>query len=296
MSEQVLDIIKRRYKSMESIKPKNDGKDIKKGIKTFVICLIFLVLLLSSAYTVKAGHRGVLLTFGKPSMDAVGEGLHFKIPFAQTIKRFEVKTQKIEVGADASSSDLQNVQTVIALNYHLQPDMVPKLYQEIGTSFQSRIIDPAIQESVKAVQAKFTAEELITRRSEVRVQIQEFLSEKLDVYYIEVDSFNIINFKFSDEFNDAIEQKVTAEQLMLKAEMDLERIRVEKEQIITQAEAEAESLRLQKAQITPDLIELRKIEVQRLAIEKWNGILPQVTGGAIPFIDIRDETQEPITV
>ncbi len=267
---------------------------IKKGIKTFVICLILLVLLLGSAYTVKAGHRGVLLTFGKPSMDAVGEGLHFKIPFAQTIKRFEVKTQKIEVGADASSSDLQNVQTVIALNYHLQPDMVPKLYQEIGTSFQSRIIDPAIQESVKAVQAKFTAEELITRRSEVRVQIQEFLGDKLAEYYIKVDSFNIIDFKFSDEFNDAIEQKVTAEQLMLKAEMDLERIRVEKEQTITQAEAEAESLRLQKAQITPDLIELRKIEVQRLAIEKWNGIMPQVTGGAMPFIDIRDETKESI--
>ena len=279
---------------MENIKPKNDGKNIKKGIKTFVICLILLVLLLGSAYTVKAGHRGVLLTFGKPSMDAVGEGLHFKIPFAQTIKRFEVKTQKIEVGADASSSDLQNVQTVIALNYHLQPDMVPKLYQEIGTSFQSRIIDPAIQESVKAVQAKFTAEELITRRSEVRVQIQEFLGDKLAEYYIKVDSFNIIDFKFSDEFNDAIEQKVTAEQLMLKAEMDLERIRVEKEQTITQAEAEAESLRLQKAQITPDLIELRKIEVQRLAIEKWNGIMPQVTGGAMPFIDIRDETKESI--
>jgi len=270
------------------------GKDINTQNLSkyfFWATLAFLVIAfsLTSIFIISAGERGVLLTFGKPSMDAAGEGLHFKVPFAQSVKKIEVRTQKIETGADSASRDLQEVQTTIALNFHLMPESTPKLYQEIGIAYKERIIDPAIQESVKAVTAKFTAEELITRRPEVRLGIQQALEERLGKYYIKVDDFNIVNFQFSDEFDKAIEQKVTAEQLKLKASMDLERIKIEKEQKITQAEAEAESLRLQKQQITSDLIELRKIEVQRTAIEKWDGILPKVTGGAIPFIDVQGE-------
>ena len=261
-------------------------------IKKSIFGVLIVILLFMAVFTVSAGERGVLMTFGKPSMDAMDEGLHFKIPFFQTVKKMEVRTQKVEVGADSASKDLQMVQTTIALNYHLMPESVPRLYQEIGKDYRERIIDPAIQESVKAVTAKFTAEELITRRSEVRQGMQEELRQRLEKSYIKVDDFNIVNFQFSEEFNKAIEAKVTAEQEKLKAVMDLERIKIEKEQIITQAQAEAESLRLQKQEITPDLIKLRKIEVQRLAIEKWNGIMPQVTGGAMPFIDIRSEGTE----
>jgi len=248
----------------------------------------FLIVILSffSIYTIGAGERGVLLTFGKPNMDARGEGLHFKLPFAQTIKKFEVKTQKIETDADSASRDLQDVQTRIALNFHLMPESTPRLYQEVGFAYRERVIDPAIQESVKSVTAQFTAEELITRRPEVRRGIQESLEERLARYYVVVDDFNIVNFQFSEEFDKAIEEKVTAEQKKLKAERDLERIKIEKEQTITQAQAEAEALRLQKQEITPDLVKLRQIEVQRTAIEKWNGELPMVTGGSIPFIDL----------
>lgn len=259
-----------------------------KIIINIVIGIVILILLMCSLYIVPAGNRVVLLTFGKPNMNSIGEGLHMKIPLVQTVKKFEVKTQKIEVGADASSKDLQDVQTTIALNYHLRPDTIPKLYQEIGSDFKFRIIDPAIQESVKAVQAKYTAEELVTRRSEVRSEIKSFLGERLAKYYVKVDDVNIINFQFSEEFDKAIEEKVTAEQQKLKAEMDLERARVEAEEVKVRAKAEAISLNLQKQEITPDLIELRKIEVQRLAIEKWNGELPMVTGGAMPFIDINN--------
>lgn len=263
------------------------------AIKYAIISFVVVILLFMSVFTISAGERGVLLTFGKPSMDSVEEGLHFKVPFAQSVKKMEVRTQKIEVGADSASKDLQNVETTIALNYHLMHDSVPSLYQEIGKSYRERIIDPAIQESVKSITAKFTAEELISRRPEVRQGIQEELKQRLEKYYIKVDDFNIVNFQFSEEFDKAIESKVTAEQLKLKAEMDLERIKVEAEQTIARAQAEAESLRLQKQEITPDLIELRQIEVQRLAIEKWDGIMPQVTGGAIPFIDIRTSKTEP---
>lgn len=247
------------------------------------LILILVVLLFSSFYTISAGQRGVLLTFGKPSMDAVGEGLHFKVPLAQSVRKMEVRTQKIETMADAASKDLQDVQTTIALNFHLSPSQTPALYQEVGISYVDRIINPAIQEAVKAVQAKFTAEELISRRVEVRSGIQEALNERLGKYYIVVDDFNIVNFQFSEEFDRAIEEKVTAEQRKLKAEMDLERIKVEKEQKITQAEAEAESIRIQSLalQQNKDILELR-------AIEKWDGILPKVTGGATPFIDVNN--------
>jgi len=258
------------------------------------VIIISLLLIFTSFYTINAGERGVLLTFGKPDMIASGEGFHFKIPFVQQVIKVDVKTTKIEETSDSASKDLQDVQTTIALNYHVSPEQVPVLYQSIGVAYEDRIIRPAIQESVKAVSAKFTAEELITRRQEVRNDIRDQLKERLLKSYLIVDDFNIVNFQFSEQFDKAIEDKVTAEQKKLTAERDLERIEVEAKQKIATATAEAESLRLQKSQITPDLIRLREIEAQIKAIEKWNGIMPQVTGGAIPFIDIRENTNPTI--
>jgi len=268
------------------MKKEIDERKILKGLAKYGLLLFALLLLTFTAfYTIQAGYRGVLLTFGKPSMNAIDEGLHLKIPIAQTIKKMEVRKQKIEVTADSASKDLQDVMTTIALNFHLSASQVPKLYQEIGKDYSDRIINPAIQESVKATTAKFTAEELITRRPEVRDSIKNFITEKLKKYYIVVDDFNIVNFQFSEEFDKAIEAKVTAEQLKLKAEMDLERIKVEKEQKITQAQAEAEALRIQKQQITSELIKLRQIEMMMAAIGKWDGKMPEATAG-MPFIDI----------
>jgi len=254
------------------------------------IMFVFIVsgLLFASIYIISAGERGVLLTFGKPSMEAQGEGLHFKIPLVQSIKKMDVKTQKYESDSSAASKDLQVVSTKIAVNYHLVPANVPILYSEIGKDYQDRVIQPMVQEVVKASTAQFTAEELITRRPEVKEKIKELLKERLMERDIIVEDISITNFDFSESFNAAIESKVTAEQLKLKAERDLERIKIEAAQEIESAKAEAESLRLQKQQITPDLIKLREIEAQILAIEKWDGIMPQVTGGAIPFIDLRN--------
>ena len=266
---------------------------ISKKIKQIGIPLLIyagiLIILCSSIYTVKAGYRGVLLTFGKPSMETKDEGLHFKVPVAQTVAKLEVRKQKIEVVADSASKDLQDVQTTIALNFHLEPDTVPSLYQQIGMDYKSRIIDPAIQESVKAVTAIYVAEELITKRPKVREDMRILLKEKLTKYFIKVDDFNIVNFQFSAEFDKAIESKVTAEQLKLKAIMDLERIKVEKEQKITQAQAEAESLRLQRQEVTSELIQLRQIEMMMSAIQKWDGVMPQATAG-MPFIDVSPGT------
>ena len=273
-----------------------DEKKILKGLAKYGFLLfVVIVLIFTAFYTIQAGHRGVLLTFGKPSMIAREEGLHIKIPLAQTIKKMEVRKQKIEVVADSASMDLQDVQTTIALNFHLSASQVPKLYQEIGNDYSDRIINPAIQESVKATTAKFTAEELITRRSEVRESIKEFITEKLKKYYIIVDDFNIVNFQFSEEFDRAIEAKVTAVQLKLKAEEDLERIKVEAKQ------AEAEAIGIKNAKIARAEGDARSIElvekqlskskryVEWYKVSKWNGELPTVTAG-MPFIDVTPTT------
>lgn len=264
---------------------REDEKKIGKIILgTFgTICLI--ILLFGFFYTIPAGHRGILLTFGKPNDIAMNEGLGFKMPLAQKVIKMEVRTQKIEVPASSASLDLQSVDTTIALNYHLLPESVPKLYKEIGTDYRSRIINPIIQETVKSVTAKYKAEELITKRQSVRDDIKNVLRERLQTSSIILDDFNIVNFQFSAEFNKAIEEKVTAEQLKLKAERDLERIVIEKEQKITQAQAEAESLRLQKQEVTQELIQLRQIEMMMSAIAKWDGKMPEATSG-MPFIDV----------
>jgi regulator of protease activity HflC (stomatin/prohibitin superfamily) len=189
--------------------------------------------------------------------------------------------------AVSGSADLQDVTSSVALNYHIVPDKANVVYQTLGVQFKERIIDPAIQEVMKAVSARYSAEELITKRPAVSEAMRANLAERLLAHNIAVDAFSIVSFSFSRVFAEAIEAKQTAEQLALKAKRDLDRIKIEAEQKVTAAKAEAESLRLQRANISPDLIELRKIEANLRAIDKWNGILPQVTGGgAVPFIGI----------
>lgn len=236
-----------------------------------------------------AGERGVLLNFGAVQERVLDEGLHFRIPVMQQVIPVDVKVQKAITGAAASSSDLQEVSSEVALNYHIIPDKSNIVYQTIGKDFKDRIIDPAIQEVVKAVTALYTAEELITKRPMVSASMREHLSERLLKYHIAVDAFSIVGFSFSKIFMEAIESKQTAEQLALKAKRDLERVKIEAEQKITIASAEAEALRKQRDIISRDLIELRKVEANLKAIEKWNGIMPQVAGnGAMPFIGVGD--------
>lgn len=252
-----------------------------------VVAVLVGVLFLHPWIQIGAGERGVVLNFGAVQDEVLGEGLHFRIPIMQTIIPMDVKVQKAVTDAASASADLQDVTLAVALNYHILPDKANVVYQNLGIQFKERIIDPAIQEVMKAVSARYTAEELITKRPAVSEAIRAALSERLLAYNIVVDAFSIVTFSFSRVFTEAIEAKQTAEQLALKAKRDLDRIRVEAEQKIAAAKAEAESLRLQKANISPDLIELRKIEANLRAIEKWNGILPQVTGaGAVPFIGV----------
>lgn len=267
-------------------------ESINKIPSTSIILVVIIILIFGFFkpwVQVGAGERGIVLNFGAVQDEVLDEGIHFRVPVMQRIIKMDIKIHKVVTDAASASSDLQDVALSVALNYHVIPDKANLVYQTIGVEFKERMIDPAIQEVMKAVSARYTAEELITKRPAVSAEMQESLTKRLLRSNISVDAFSIVSFSFSKIFTDAIEAKQTAEQNALKAERDLDRIKVEAQQTIAAATAEAEALRLQKMNISPDLIELRKIEANLKAIEKWNGILPQVTGaGAVPFIGVSD--------
>nr|WP_166239773.1 prohibitin family protein [Paenibacillus turpanensis] len=261
-------------------------KNMRKLVLGLLIAALIAILGFRSFTIVEAGHRGVVIQLGAVQPNVLEEGLHFKIPFIQKVIPVEVRVQKAESSQVSASRDLQTVTTTLAVNYHLDGTTVNNMYQKVGLEYRARIVDPAISESLKAVTAQYTAEDLISKRSEVSAKVKEVLADKLGVYNMVLDEINITEFKFSEEFDRAIEQKQIAEQQALKSKLDLERIKIEKEQEITRAQAQAEALRLQKQEVTAELIQLREIEAQLKAIEKWDGKLPNVTGGAAPFINV----------
>ena len=269
--------------------PINNTLFTSKPVKIIAVLAAAAVLLPMAApfAIVPAGHRGVMTTFGKINDTVYDEGLHFRIPIAQTLHLIEVRVQKGEGDGDAASRDLQSVHASIALNYHIDPQAVVSVFREVGQDIGIKIITPAVQEAVKASTALYTAEDLIVKRPEVRDKIRGLLNERLSKHGVVVDEFSITNFSFSRSFTEAVEAKTTAEQQKLKAERDLLRIKVEAEQKIAQAKAEAESLKLQKQEVTNELLRLREIENQRKAIEKWDGRLPAtMMGNSVPFVQV----------
>ena len=258
----------------------------------FLLVAVVVLTIMNPFVIVGAGERGVVLNFGAVQPIVLGEGIHFRIPIMQRIIKVDVRIHKSQTGAESVSKDLQDTKSTIAVNYHILPDKANQVFQSIGIEYKERIIDPAVQEVVKAITAKYTAVELITQREKIREEIKDLLKNRLFAYNIVVDDFSIVNFKFSQQFEQAIESKQTAEQLAFKAQRDLERIKIEAEQKIASAKAEAESLRLQKENVTPQLIKLRQIEASIKAIEKWDGHLPKINSGAVPFIDIRSLDKE----
>lgn len=257
-----------------------------KWIGAAVAIVLVLVIGGNAFTTVQYGHVGLYKTFGKLDDQVLQPGLHFKIPFIQDIIQVNTKVTKAETDTSASSKDLQPVSTHVAVNFSINKESAFNLMNNIGGNYDSVIINPAIQEIVKEVTARYPAEDLITRRDVVAGEISEKLTTRLAKYDLIVNDINIVNFKFSDAFNESIEAKQVAQQQALKAENDLKRVEIEAKQKIAQAQAEAESLKLKKQEVTAELVQLKQIEVQEKALDKWDGKLPSVTGGATPFIDL----------
>lgn len=253
---------------MEDIKP---GKYIALGVLIVAVLFIGFPLLFGSWFTVNPGQQGIVLRLGSIQRIA-NNGFNFKIPYIESVVYMDTQTQKEQVNAEAASSDLQTVHTIVAVNYSIDAAKVKSLYTSIGEDYKFRVIDPAIQEAVKATTANYTAEQLITKRPEVQDGIKTSLIARLAPQFIDVSSVSIINFDFSDSFNAAIEAKVTAEQNALAAKNKLAQVQYEADQKVATAKADAESIRLQSdAANNEKYVNLKQIEVQLELAKHWDG-------------------------
>ncbi len=277
---------------------------VSKKITLGVIAAVTAVIVIgSSTAIVPAGNTGVVLTLGKVSDNIYQEGFHFKIPIIQNVEVMSNKIQVYETTATAVSKDLQSVSSSIAVNYKIGNDATADIYQKIGREYQSIILMPAVQESMKSVTAKYTAEELITERAIVGDEIKITLESKVSEYGIMIEKFNIVNFDFSSEFNSAIEAKQVAEQNLIKTE-------TEQKQAIVIAEANAKQKKIAaEASASAKLTEanaqaeannllnnsLSELIIRYEQISKWNGELPKVMSDASSLIDIGLSDNQPAT-
>ena len=257
----------------------NEKKTInlpKKTIGIVVAVLVAVIVLFNSITIVDAGHTGVINTLGHVSENVLQEGIHLKIPFIQTIIKMDNRIVKLEVETEAFSKDLQTVETKLAINYRVSKDKSYAIYKNVGSDYETILVTPAVNEVLKAITAKYTAEETVANRSLISQGLIEELNNKLNRNGIYVEDVNIINFEFSEAYIAAIEEKQVAEQRLLKA-------KTEKEEAIVKAEAEAETLRIQsEAQAKANNILSKSLNENLIRYEmmkKWNGELPMVTDG-----------------
>lgn len=248
-----------------------------------VLLLPIIACVFESFTIVSAGHIGVQQTLGSVSMQTLGEGVHFVNPISN-VRNVDVRVVKAQLkGSNAGTKDLQVVHTDIVVNYRIDGTKAAHIYKEFGLDLEDKILMPAINESFKAVTAHYNSEELITQRDKVSNGILEELQSKVAPYGLQISSVSLVNFGFSNEYQNAIEQKVISTQATLKAEQDLKRIQVEAEQAIAKAKGEAEAIRIQSQAIQS---QGGAAYVNLKAIEKWDGKLPNVNGGAMPFINV----------
>jgi regulator of protease activity HflC (stomatin/prohibitin superfamily) len=248
-----------------------------------VAALLLLLTLFKPFVIINAGERGVVMRFGEVQERVLNEGIHVISPVVTTVKILSVRVQKHQFPTQAASRDLQDVFADVALNWHIEPTRANLIFQQIGDEIQvvQRIINPAVEEVLKAVMAKYTAEEIITKRGEVKAEVDETLTQRLASYQIAVDDISLVNVHFSERFSEAVEAKQIAEQEAKRAEFIAQKAAVEAEAEVNRARGQAEAQRLVRETITPELL-------QKLAIERWDGHFPTVLGGegSIPFINI----------
>jgi len=264
-----------------------------KIIAAVITFVVIIVVMFESVVVVEAGHRGVVLYVGAVENRVLGEGIHFIIPFAEQVVPLEVRTLKYVANAAAASNDLQEVQTTIALNYHISPDKANIIYQQLGDDYADRIIAPTIQESVKASVAKFNAEELITKRATAKAVIAETIANTLSARNIVVETVFITDFSFSPEFAKQIESKVVAYQKYLTEQNNLLAVKVIANQTVVQAQASARS-NVARANGESQAIKIITLQLKQspeylqwLSINKWNGQMPYALGsGALPFFQL----------
>jgi regulator of protease activity HflC (stomatin/prohibitin superfamily) len=260
-------------------------------ILILIICLILFIVSWSSFALVPAGHRGVVLLWGSVEKRIMGEGLNFKLPMAETVITVDVKVQPHPFKEiEAASKEYQMVKMTGMMNFHIDPAYVNDLYQKVGLDFAPKVIDPAFNDFVKEVVPTYPIGEILPKREEIRQRAMKKLGDNLSRYHVIVDDIYFANIRFSPEYERAIEAKQVAQQQVETQKQVLAQREIEAQQKVATAKGEAESILVvaQGQAKANDALSrsISSILVQYKSIEKWNGILPQVSGGAVPLIDL----------
>ncbi len=253
------------------------------GIPVLVLCLLVCFIVMCNPFAmVGPGERGIKIRLGQVQSESYGEGLHLVFPFIQKFKTMDVKTQKNTLTTAVYTKDIQQARITYVINYNVQPDNVNKLFQEVGMDYQSKILTPVVEGTIKDIIGKWNAQDLIANREKATGDILFKLHESLADNYINVTDFQMTEINYSDVFEKAIESKVTAEQEALKAKNKTVQVQEEAKQKVIAAEAEARSMAIRAQALSQN-----KSLVQYEAVQKWDGKMPQyMMGNSVPFINV----------
>ena len=262
-----------------------------RNVLIIIVLLILFIVVWSTFVIIPAGSRGVVLWWGSVENRIMGEGLNFKVPIAETVIKVDVRVQPhLFKEIDASSKEYQIVKMTGMMNFHIDPSFVNELYQKVGLDFAQKVIDPAFNDFVKEVVPTYPIGEILPKREEIRHTAMKKLGDNLSRYHIIVDDIYFADIRFSAEYEKAIEAKQVAQQQVETQKQILAQREIEAQQKVATAKGESQSILLVaqgQAQANDVLSRsITPILVSYKSIEKWNGALPQVSGGAIPFIDL----------
>ena len=274
----------------ETYRPRRKLKAI---VPIAVVIVVVALIALSSVATIPTGHTGVVTTFGSVEDYTFDSGVHFKLPW-QKVVLLDNRIQKQTVNLSCFSSDIQEVSMTYTVNYQINKANAQDIYKTIGTDYYNTVIIPCITESTKVITAKYSAEDLVSERTNLASAIEEELTSKLELFNVELVSTSIEDMDFTDAFTNAVEEKQVAQQNKLRAETEAERAKIEAEaeaavkRIEAQAEADAKLIQAEaEAEANRKVAESLTDEILRnKMLDTWNGELPLVTDGSGSLINI----------
>jgi regulator of protease activity HflC (stomatin/prohibitin superfamily) len=251
-----------------------------------VVAVIGFMLFMGSFFVVSPGDVAVKTRMGK-LVGSYGEGPHLKVPFLEGISKFSIQIERTDIKTEAFSKDLQQMTCDLAVNHRIQQNTIESVYRNLGPNYVNNILNPMVQEILKAITAKYSAEEVIANRMAVVKELNEVAKAKLLEKEIIITDISIVDLSFRDDFMKAVEAKQIAEQQAKQAEKLVAKAKQEADQMIATARGQAEALKLQREQITPMMLESKRLDITREAVAKWGGGVPQYMGGnmPVPFID-----------
>lgn len=263
----------------------NMEKDIIGKLMLPAVVVVAVMLSFSAFFIVPPGEVAIKTRLGA-IVDSYGEGMHFKLPFVESVTKFSIQIQRANIKTQAFSKDLQTMDAHLVVNHRIEQGTAVSIFRNLGPNYVENIVDPAVQEVFKAIAARYSAERVISERNELVMEINKEVKERLTAKQIVVTDISVVDLNFTDQFLKAVEDKQVADQQAQMAGKLVEKAKRDAEQQVAKSRGEAEALRLQREQVTPALIELRKVDAQLKAIEKWNGVLPGYVGAGVPFISI----------